>query len=196
MPKLQIVRYPHPALRWVSKPVREVNDEIRRIAAEMLELMHEAKGIGLAANQVALPFQLFVLHPRSDGTESDCERAFINPRITDRKGIVQEEEGCLSLPGVFGKLKRAERIKVTALGLDGKPFELEAEGLASRAIQHEVDHLHGILFTDKLNPLEKIRVITKIREMEKSFRRSQKAGEILPNEELTKALGKLEAVHC
>jgi peptide deformylase len=73
---------------------------------------------------------------------------------------------------------------------------VEADGLASRAIQHEVDHLHGIIFTDKLNPLEKIRIITKIREMEKNFRRSQKAGEILPNDELNKALGQLEAVHC
>jgi peptide deformylase len=196
MSKLEIVQYPHPALRWVSKPVREVNDEIRRIAREMLDLMYAAKGIGLAANQVALPFQLFVLNPRSKSNEADGERVFINPRIMERKGIVQEEEGCLSLPGIFGTLKRAERIKIAAIDLDGKPFELEAEGLASRAIQHEVDHLHGILFTDKLNPLEKIRVIIKIREMEKNFRRSQKAGEILPNEELNKALGQLEAAHC
>jgi peptide deformylase len=196
MRKLSIVRYPHPALRWVSKPVREVNDEIRRMAREMLDLMYEAKGIGLAANQVALPFQLFVLNPKSGAGDTTEERAFINPRITERKGIVQEEEGCLSLPGVFGTLKRAESIRISALGTDGKPFELEAEGLTARAIQHEVDHLHGILFTDKLNPLEKIRIITKIREMEKEFRRSQKAGEIQPNEALHKELGQLEMAHC
>jgi len=193
---MQIVQYPHPALRWVSKPIREVNDGVRRIAAEMLALMYSAKGIGLAANQVALPLQLFVLNPKSDPVQKDQERVFINPQIIERKGVVQEEEGCLSLPGIFGKLKRADRIKVTALGLDGQPFQLEAEGLTSRAIQHEVDHLQGIIFTDKMNPLEKIRVITKIREFEKNFRRGQKAGEIPPNEVITKSLGELESVHC
>lgn len=193
---MQIVQYPHPALRWVSKPVREVNDEIRRIAGEMLDLMYAAKGIGLACNQVALPLQMFVLNPKSDRTQKDEERVFINPKIIERKGIVQEEEGCLSLPGIFGKLKRADQIKIAALGLDGQPFELDAEGLTSRAIQHEVDHLQGILFTDKLNPLEKIRIIIKIREFEKNYRRSQKAGEIPPNEVITKSLGELEAVHC
>ena len=193
---MQIVQYPHPALRWVSKPVREVNDEIRRIAREMLETMYASKGIGLACNQVSLPLQMFVLNPKSDPAQKEPERVFINPKIIERKGIVQEEEGCLSLPGIFGKLKRAERIKIAALGLDGQPFELEAEGLTSRAIQHEVDHLQGILFTDKLNPLEKIRVIIKIREFEKNYRRSQKAGDIPPNEMITKSLGELETVHC
>lgn len=189
-----IVQYPHPALRWVSRPIREVNDEVRRIAREMLELMLAVKGVGLAANQVALPLQLFVLNPKPE--DKGQERVFINPRIIERKGLVEEEEGCLSLPGIYANLKRAERIKVTALSLDGAPFELEAEGLTSRAIQHEVDHLQGILFTDKLNPLEKIRIILKIREFEKSYRRSQKAGEIPPNDAIMKTLRELEAVHC
>ena len=193
---MQIVQYPHPALRWVSKPVREVTDAIRRIAREMLELMYASKGIGLAANQVAMPLRLFVLNPKSDPAQIETERVFVNPQIIERKGIVEEEEGCLSLPGVFGKLKRAKLIKIAALGLDGQPFELEAEGLMSRAIQHEVDHLQGVVFTDKLNPLEKIRVIVKIREFEKNFRRSQKAGEIPSNEELTRRLAELEAMHC
>jgi peptide deformylase len=193
---MQIVQYPHPALRWVSKPVREVNDAIRRIAREMLDLMYSAKGIGLAANQVALPIRLFVLNPKSDPALTEHERVFVNPQITDRKGIVEEEEGCLSLPGVFGKLKRAKIIKVTALGLDAQPFELEAEGLMSRAIQHEVDHLQGVVFTDKLNPLEKLRVIVKIREFERTFRHSQQAGATPSNGELTKRLTELEGVHC
>ena len=193
---MEIVRYPHPALRWVSKPIREVNDEIRQIAHEMLGLMYGAKGIGLAANQVALPIQLFVLNPKSDPAHKDEERVFVNPKIVERKGLVQEEEGCLSLPALFGRLKRAEWIKVVATALDGSLFELQAEGLTARAIQHEVDHLQGILFTDKLNPLEKIRVIAKIREFEKEYRRRQKAGEIPPNEEILKTLGQLETAHC
>ena len=193
---MHIVQYPHPALRWVSKPVREVTDEIRRFAREMLDLMYAAKGIGLAGNQVALPIQMFVLNPKSDAALTDHERVFINPKIVERKGIVQEEEGCLSLPGIFGKPKRAERIKIAALGLDGQPFDMDAEGLAARAIQHEVDHLQGILFTDKMNPLEKLRIIIKIREFEITFRRGQKAGETPSNEELSQRLRDLETAHC
>jgi peptide deformylase len=194
---MEIVRYPHPALRWVSKPVREVNDEIRRIAAEMLERMYAAKGIGLAANQVALPLRMFVLNAtKAEPPDRAHERVFINPQIVERKGLVEAEEGCLSLPEVFATLKRAERIKVTALGLDGSPFELEAEGLTARAIQHESDHLSGILFTDKLNPLEKIRIIGKIREMERDFRHSQEAGKTPTNDAIKHALSELEGIHC
>jgi peptide deformylase len=194
---MEIVRYPHPALRWVSKPVREVNDEIRRIVAEMLDLMYAAKGVGLAANQVALPLRVFVLNTsKTDPPDKTQERVFINPQIVERKGLVEAEEGCLSLPGLFATLKRAERIRVTAIGIDGVPFELEAEGLTARAIQHETDHLQGILFTDKLNPLEKIRIIGKIREMERDFRHSQEAGQVPPNDVLKQALGRLETVHC
>lgn len=193
---MQIVQYPHPALRWVSKPVREVNDAIRKISRDMFELMYTAKGVGLAANQVALPLRLFVINSRSEPVETEQERVFINPQIVERKGIVEEEEGCLSLPGVFGKLKRAERVKVAALGLDGQPFELEAEGLLARAIQHEVDHLQGVVFTDKLTPLEKLRVIAKIREFERTFRHSQQAGEIASNAILTKQLADLESAYC
>ena len=190
---MQIVHYPHPALRHVAKPVREVNEEIRRIAREMLGLMYGAKGIGLAGPQVALPIRLFVLNPKSDDPDRKEERVFINPEVVERKGLVEEEEGCLSLPGVYAKLKRAERIKVRALDPTGATFELEAEGIAARAIQHEVDHLQGILFIDKLGPLEKIRVIGKIKEFERDFRHKQEAGEIPPNQVIVRVLDEYAA---
>jgi len=192
---MEIVQYPHPALRWVAKPVRQVDDTIRNIAGQMLELMYRTKGVGLAANQVALPMRLFVLNPKTDPVDRSDEKVFINPQIVERKGIVEEEEGCLSLPGVYARLKRAERIKLTALGLDGNSFELEAEGLTGRAIQHEVDHLNGVLFIDKLNPLEKIRVIAKIREFERTFRRSQESGQVPSNHEIERMMGEAVAAH-
>jgi peptide deformylase len=192
---MQIVHYPHPALRRVSKPVAQVNDEIRHIARDMLDLMHAANGIGLAANQVAIPLQLFVLGPKADSGEAAPDRVFINPRILERKGIVEEEEGCLSLPGLYGKLKRAERVRVRALELNGEPFDLEAEGLMARAIQHEFDHLQGILFIDKLGPLAKLSVVAKIKEFERNYRRGQEAGEIPPNPEIERVLVEIEATH-
>lgn len=173
---MDIVRYPHPALRRVAKPVREVNDDIRRIAREMLDLMYANKGIGLAATQIALPIQLFVMNALSDPAATHEERVFINPRITERSGVVEKEEGCLSLPGLYAVVKRAERIRVTALGLDGQPFELEVSDMPSRIIQHETDHLHGIVFIDKLNPLVKLGVVVRIKEFERAFRRQQRDG--------------------
>lgn len=192
---MQIVQYPHPALRWVAKPVGRVDDAIRRVAREMLDVMYAAKGIGLAATQLALPLQLFVLNTKQDDPDRTEERVFINPKIIERKGIVEEEEGCLSLPGVYGKLKRAERIRITALDRDGNPFELAAEGLTSRAIQHEVDHLQGILFIDKLNPLVKLGIIGKIKEFERNYRHSQAAGEIPSNQEITRSLETFTTAH-
>lgn len=192
---MQIVYYPHPALRQVAKHVPEVNDGIRRIAREMLELMYGVKGIGLAGPQVSVPLRLFVLNPKSDDPSRSEERVFINPQIVERKGLVEEEEGCLSVPGVYAKLKRAERVKVTAQDLNGATFELEADGLAARAIQHEVDHLQGILFIDKAGPLEKIRIIGKVKEFEREFRRKQEAGEIPPNAVLVRAMNDFTAAH-
>src|SRR5437870_534495 len=121
---MEIVQYPHPALRWVAKPVPQVDEDIRRVVREMLDLMYTSKGIGLAATQVSLPWQIFVLNPKTDPPDRAEERVFINPEIVERKGLVEEEEGCLSLPGVYAKMKRAERIKVTALALDGTAFEM------------------------------------------------------------------------
>ncbi len=173
---MEIVKYPHPALRWKSSPVTAINAELRTIVREMFDLMYEAKGIGLAANQVALPLRLFVLNLTADPAETDEEFVFINPEIVRRKGNQEAEEGCLSMPNLYGDVRRADEIVVHAYGLDGQPFELTIDDLASRAIQHETDHLDGILFTDRMTEAARREVDPMLSDFESLFRRQQEQG--------------------
>ena len=124
-----------------------------RPSSEMFGLMYAAKGVGLAANQVALPYRFFILNITADPEQKDQELVFINPQIVKRHSSIEDEEGCLSLPGLYSKVRRARKIKVQAFNLLGELFECEAEDLLSRAIQHEADHLDGKLFIDYLGPL-------------------------------------------
>lgn len=152
MSRLSILEFPDPRLRRVAKPVDEVTETERKLAADMLETMYAANGIGLAATQVNQGIRLVVM----DLSESrDQPRIFINPEIVERSGSQTCEEGCLSVPGVYAEVKRAETVKVKALGLDGKTFELDAEGLLAVCIQHEIDHLDGKVFVDYLSPLKR-----------------------------------------
>ena len=150
---LEIVNYPHPALRYASRPVTEIDDDLRATVRTMFDLMYAAKGIGLAANQVALPFRFFILNLTADPEQKDQEQVFINPEIVKRHSAVEDEEGCLSLPGVYAKVRRAKKIRVRAYDLEGNLVEHEADELFSRAVQHETDHLEGKLFIDYLEPL-------------------------------------------
>jgi peptide deformylase len=152
MTKLVILEYPDPRLRKKAAPVAAVDDALRQLARDMLETMYAAKGVGLAATQVDVHVRMIVL----DVSESrDQPLVFINPELTMQEGSGPGEEGCLSLPGIYDKLSRATRIRVRALGLDGQPFEREAEGLLAVCIQHEMDHLEGKLFVDYLSELKR-----------------------------------------
>jgi len=193
---MQIVKYPHPALRRIAKPVPEVNDEIRRLVDQMIQLMHDGNGIGLAAPQVAVPLRIVVMNPHRKDEEPGEDMIFINPQIEARKGVVREEEGCLSLPELYAKVTRAEWVRVRAQDRAGDRFELELDGLAARVIQHETDHLQGILFIDKVETAEKIRILPQIRQFEREFRRLQRQGQIPPNSELRRQLDELEAAYC
>ena len=146
---MDIVPYPHPALRWKSKPVKTIDANLERIVAEMFELMYAAKGIGLAANQVALPYRLFILNLAADPAEKSEELVFINPRFLRRKGTVEGEEGCLSFPGMYGQVKRSSKVAIEAFNLKGENFEYALDELAARAVQHESDHLDGVLIIDR-----------------------------------------------
>lgn len=188
---LRIVTYPHPALRYESSPVQQIDDALRSQVREMFELMYEHQGIGLAANQVALPFRFFVLNPTGDPEQPDEERVFINPEIVKRHSSIEEEEGCLSFPRLYGKVQRARRIRVKAFDLDGNEVELDAEDLLGRAIQHETDHLHGRLFIDYFNPQTRAALAPKIQEIEQQFRHSQSAGEYPSDEEIHRQLREL-----
>src|SRR3970040_1864647 len=137
---MNIVIYPNPVLRQRAKPLTEINKEVYQNVEEMMELMHQANGIGLAAPQVGWSVRLFIID--ADG-EKHREKVFINPVIVEETGEVNKEEGCLSFPGVMSKVVRAQRIKAYAYNLKGQKLEIVAEGLVARAWQHEMDHLNG-----------------------------------------------------
>jgi peptide deformylase len=153
----QICTYPDPVLREKTKRIERIDSSLDRLIQDMVETMHAAPGIGLAANQVGVPLQLAVidLSTREDEGQRHPLLVIINPEILSMEGSVVEEEGCLSIPDYSEKVKRAARVKVRALDRSGKQFELETEGLLAKALQHEIDHLNGLLFVDKLSPLKK-----------------------------------------
>ncbi|MFN9717215.1 MAG: peptide deformylase [Planctomycetota bacterium] len=189
---LEIVPHPHPALRWKSREITRIDSELRQMIEQMFDLMYAARGIGLAANQVALPYRLFVINPTGDRTEKDEEQVFINPQITRRNGSEEEEEGCLSLPEIYGPVTRASRIVVDAFDLSGKQFQMELEDLPARVVQHEYDHIEGVMFTDRVAPAFMPKIQPLIDDLELQFRNRQKEGTIPSNEELKSRLLTLE----
>ncbi len=191
MPR-KIVHYPHPALRHKSKPVTMIDKELHIQIGEMLELMYQAKGLGLAAPQVALPYQLLVMNITGDPNQPECEEIFVNPQIVEKKGAMTGEEGCLSFPGLYQDVRRAQTIKVRAYNLKGEPVEKTVSDLESRAWQHELDHLNGVLFIDMMGPLARFAARSSVKKFEKAFRAAQEKGEIPPNLEIEKLLAALE----
>lgn len=152
-----ILSYPDPRLREPAKPVEEVNDEVRALIADMAETMYAAPGVGLAANQIGVDMRIFIIDIADEDSPSDL-KVFINPEIVTVEGVQTWEEGCLSFPGVNEEIKRAQRVRVRALNEQGQPFELEAEGLMAVALQHENDHLNGVLMIDKFSALKRRKI--------------------------------------
>ncbi|MBN8765876.1 MAG: peptide deformylase [Thiobacillus sp.] len=159
MARLDILHYPDARLHTVAKPVKGVDDRIRTLVDDMAETMYAAPGIGLAATQVDVHERVIVI----DVSEThDQLRVFINPELIAQSGTEESEEGCLSVPGIFDKVTRAERVTVRALDRDGQSFELDADGLLAVCIQHEMDHLMGKVFVDYLSSLKRNRIRTKL----------------------------------
>lgn len=157
---LQILRYPDPRLHKVAKPVAVVDEGIRKLAKDMAETMYGAPGVGLAATQVDVHKQLILI----DLSETrDQLLVLINPQILESRGKSDCEEGCLSVPGIYEKVARAEWVKVRALNLNGKSFTMEANGLLSVCIQHEIDHLKGKVFVEYLSRLKQTRILGKLK---------------------------------
>ena len=155
MAKLPILTFPNSRLRNKAQPVREVDAGVRRLVDDMFETMYAASGIGLAAIQVDVPLRVVV----TDISERhDSPLCLINPEILEREGNEQMEEGCLSVPGFFETVSRAERVRVRALDRDGRPFEIATDGLLAVCIQHEIDHLDGKLFVDYISSLKRQRI--------------------------------------
>jgi peptide deformylase len=156
---LDILVYPDPRLRTVAKPVNAVDDNVKQLVKDMTETMYAANGIGLAATQVDVHQQVIVIDVSDD---RDQPMVLINPQIIERDGEQEYDEGCLSVPEYYAPVKRAERIKISALDAEGEIFELEADGLLAVCIQHEMDHLKGRVFVDYLSRLKQERVRKKI----------------------------------
>ena len=190
---LRIVPYPHPALRYESRPVTRIDDDLRATIRQMFTLMYESNGIGLAANQVGIPLRFFVLNLTADPEQPDQELVFINPEIVKRHSSEENEEGCLSLPGLYAKVRRARKIRVRAFDINANPIEIEADDLLGRAIQHETDHLDGRLFIDYTGPLTKPAAVAKIKEIEAGFRQAQAEGIYPPDDEIARQLAQAPA---
>ncbi|WAR44060.1 peptide deformylase [Methylomonas rapida] len=156
---LTILEFPDKRLRTVAKEVPQVDAEIKTLVDDMLETMYAAKGVGLAATQVNVHKRVIVMDVSEDKNEPIC---LINPQIIEKDGVEESEEGCLSVPGFFEKVSRAEHIKVKALNRDGESFEMEARDLLAVCIQHEMDHLEGKLFVDYLSAFKRNRIKNKL----------------------------------
>jgi len=163
---LDILHFPDARLRNIAKPVEQVGDSMRKLIDDMFETMYEAPGIGLAAVQVNQPHRVIVV---DISEERNQPFALVNPEILEMQGEEEMDEGCLSVPGVYEKVQRAERVRVRALDRDGSPLELDVDGLLAVCIQHEIDHLDGKLFVDYLSNLKRQRIRKKL---EKEARQS------------------------
>ncbi len=164
MALLSILLYPDPRLHKVAAPVTVVDDSIRKLVRDMAETMYAAPGVGLAATQVDVHKQVIVI---DTSPTHDQLKVFINLEIVEQRGTSDLEEGCLSVPGVYDKVPRAEWIRVRALDTQGQAFELEADGLLAVCIQHEMDHLKGKVFVDYLSRLKRTRIQTRMRKQER-----------------------------
>jgi peptide deformylase len=163
MALLRILQYPDPRLKTVARKVTVVNDEIRRLIKDMAETMYAAPGVGLAATQVDVHQRVIIV----DIAEThDQLKVFINPEIIASGGISDCEEGCLSVPGIFEKVRRAEHITVRALDTQGKTFQLDAAGLLAVCIQHEMEHLEGKVFVEHLSRLKRQRILAKLKKQQ------------------------------
>lgn len=165
MALLEILHFPDPRLRLKAKPVAQVDNQVRQMVKDMFETMYDAPGIGLAATQVNIQLEVIVIDVSENKDEPLC---FINPKIISENGTEEMQEGCLSVPGFYENVTRAESVIVQALNQEGEAFELNADGLLAVCIQHEMDHLQGKLFVDYLSPLKRQRIKKKLEKIEKS----------------------------
>jgi peptide deformylase len=188
---LRILKYPHPALRHKCKPLRSVDGELKNAVREMFDLMYEQKGVGLAASQVGLPYRLFILNLEGDPAKAP-EYVFLNPVISRRSGTVEAEEGCLSFPEIYAPVKRSEKVVLSAFNLNGEDLNYELSGFFARAVQHEYDHLEGVLFIDRLTPSGLLSVKQALAELELEFQGDRERGVIPADQQIVSRLMELE----
>ena len=173
---MQVLKYPHPILKYKCKPLQKINQELRDIVAEMFEIMYATDGVGLAANQVGLPFQLFVMNPTSNKEAQEDEYVFINPVILKKNGNVSDNEGCLSFPEIHADVIRAESIEVESISLSGEEQHFKWKDRLARIVQHEMDHLNGTCFVDRLAATAKIEIKSELDDLSTVFEGDQRLG--------------------
>jgi peptide deformylase len=195
MASLQLINYPHPTLRHRSKPIVRVDARLKELVDEMFKIMYEFRGVGLAANQVNLPIRLFIANP-SGSKEEGPELVFINPVINRAKGVVEAEEGCLSLPGINADVKRHKSLTVNAYDLNGNEINAQVDGFMGRIVQHEIDHLDGVLFIDRLTEEIRRPHLERIQAFEALFETKQKAGTAAQNEAIHAEIAEWEQNYC
>ena len=192
---MEIIHYPHPTLRHNSKTIRRIDRELQSTVREMFELMYDARGIGLAANQVDLPLQMFILNVSGDPDNGE-ELVFVNPVVDQPKGSQVSEEGCLSIPGVHADVNRPSQVHIMAYDLAGNEIDMVVDGLLARVIQHEYDHLHGVLFVDRISDSAKKQVVQELEAFELEFN-SLQLGKKIPDETaIQKRLTEIESRYC
>ena len=193
--QLQVVHLPHPALRFAAKPIQRVDPTLQQVIRRMFELMYEHDGIGLAANQVGLPIQLFVVNLAA-APDAGEQRVFINPVISLPKGSSTAEEGCLSIPGVYGPVTRPDKIRVQAYDANGVEIDLELDGMFARVVQHETDHLHGVLFPDRMDPTGLKEIEPELDVFRTDFLSRQQRGAVPSDAKLKEFCAAVQARYC
>jgi len=192
---VEVITYPHPTLRYVSKPIQRVERELRDVIAEMFRLMYEHKGVGLAANQIGVPLRLFVMNETGKQGQGQ-ELVFLNPVVTKPRGNEEMEEGCLSLPGVNANVVRPKTISFNAYTMSGEEVRGDIGGYMARIIQHEVDHLDGVLFIDRLTDSARKSIDNELFVLETEYESRQRTGSLKGNQELLDESLKWEAKYC
>jgi peptide deformylase len=190
---VQLVYYPHPTLRYKSKPLRRVDNELKKIVRRMFEIMYEHKGVGLAANQVDLPYRFFIINLEGDPAKAE-EFVFINPVISRRHGTTENEEGCLSFPDIYAPVKRSEKVVISAFNLAGEEMNYELTGMFARAVQHEYDHLDGVMFIDRLSPAALMSIKEALSDLESVFEGQRHRGVIPNDQQIVTRLTELETL--
>ncbi len=190
---MRIAKYPHPILSYRSKPLRKIDQGLRDIVAEMFELMYEFKGVGLAANQVELPYRLVVINPSGDPAIKEEERVLINPTILKRKGRQYGDEGCLSFPELYAPVERADEIEFQAIDLQGQLQTYRWKGFYARVVQHETDHLNGRCFVDQVSSAARLELKSALDEMRAFYEREFERGFEPTPEEFAASVARWEA---
>lgn len=193
--RLELVEYPHPALMRKAKPLARIDEGVHEAVEQMFDIMYEAQGVGLAANQVALPYRLFIVNTAGRRGAGE-ELVFLNPSLSRPRGTAIQEEGCLSLPGLRMDVRRPEKVVLDAWSLDGEPIHLDLDGFLARVVQHEFDHLEGRLFTDRLPEAAAIEARRALESLRDMFVGKQSRGELPPHEAMVARLDSLAAERC